>query len=440
MRFPAIRFPTIAGMDDAGTSPAWSSGRAWASSRAVVWGGSGVIIALAAVGFGLGLERAQPAPPPVPVALAGAVLASAASFPLARRRAPLLLYAVAGSAGIALVGGLRSANVGWLAVPLIGGWCSLAGGRRAGLPFLAGEIVLFATMWTVRPDDPGWSAWLAASVLTFSLGMLLRHQFDLVERLHAAQSELASKARAEERNRIARDLHDVIAHTLTVSLLHVMSARLAVEHDPADASRSLAEAERLCRESLGEVRTAVGMLRTDGDVRGLAPLPGADGLPDLVGRFQAAGVRVTLTTDGDLGGLPATVGLALYRILQEALTNVVKHAPGSAATVRLVIQPESARLSVHSTGTAAAGPGHGPGHAPGPGHGHGHGHGLVSMRERAESVGGSCAAGPDHRGWLVSAQFPLSGSRELPAPDPAPHPDPDPDAHPHPHPHPGEAP
>jgi signal transduction histidine kinase len=177
-----------------------------------------------------------------------------------------------------------------------------------------------------------------------------------------------------------------------------MSARLAVEHDPADASRSLAEAERLCRESLGEVRTAVGMLRKDGDVEGLAPPPGVDGLPDLVGRFQAAGVHVTLTTEGDVSRLPATVGLALYRILQEALTNVVKHAPGSAASVRLMIQPETTRLSVLSSGTPGAGSGHG----------------LLSMRERAESLGGSCAAGPDQRGWLVSAAFPLNGSREVP--------------------------
>jgi signal transduction histidine kinase len=367
-----------------------------AGERAVVWGGAGVVAALATLGFGLG--RIQPAPPPIPVTLTAVVLATAVSVPLVQRRAPLLLSAVACAAAIAVVCGIRSANVGWLAIPLIGGWCSLAAGRRTGLTFLAGELTLFSTEWVIKPDA-GWSAWLAASVLTFCLGELLRHQFDLVERLRAAQSELASKARAEERNRIARDLHDVIAHTLTVSLLHVMSARLAVQHDPEDASRSLAEAERLCRESLGEVRSAVGMLRKDGDVEGLAPLPGVDGLPGLVERFQAAGVDVALSSEGDVSRLPATVGLALYRILQEALTNVVKHAPGSAATVRLAVEPGTARLSVLSTGTAQ--------HA-------GAGHGLLSMRERAESLGGSCAAGPDRQGWLVSATFPLNGSREAP--------------------------
>jgi len=378
-------------MGETGISPAWSPG------RAVGWGGVAVITALTAIGFGLGFEQAQPASPPLPVTLPGAALAIALSFPLAWRRAPLLLYAVAGSAGVAMVCGLRSANVGWLAVPLIGGWCALVAGRRAGLVFLAGEIVLFSSLWWLpRSDDPGWSAWLAASVLTFSLGLLLRHQFDLVDRLRAAQSELAAKARAQERNRIARDLHDVIAHTLTVSLLHVMSARLAVEHDPADASRSLAEAERLCRESLGEVRTAVGMLREDGDTENLAPLPGLDALPALVGRFQAAGVDVSFAADGDTSRLPATVGLAIYRILQEALTNVVKHAPGRTASVRLVCEPDRALLAVRSTGPP----------------GGGSGHGLLSMRERAESLGGSCAAGPDQQGWLVSAWFPVNGGSD----------------------------
>jgi signal transduction histidine kinase len=382
---------------DTGAPAGTGTGPAFYSGRAVVWGGVGVFAALAAVGFGLG--RSQPAPLPVPVTLIALATATAVSVPLVSRRAPLLLYAVVCIAGIAVICDARSANVGWLAVPLIGGWCALTGGRRAGLAFLIAELALFTVEWVWIRPDAGWSAWLAASLLTFCLGLLLRHQFDLVERLRAAQSELASKARAEERNRIARDLHDVIAHTLTVSLLHVMSARLAVEHDPADASRSLAEAERLCRDSLSEVRTAVGMLREDGDVEGLAPLPGVDGLPNLVERFQSAGVNVTLSTEGEASRLPATVGLAVYRILQEALTNVVKHASGSATRVHLVVAASAATLSVHSTGTP----------------GTGSGHGLLSMRERAESLGGSCTAGPDRRGWLVSASFPVNGSgREAP--------------------------
>jgi signal transduction histidine kinase len=177
-------------------------------------------------------------------------------------------------------------------------------------------------------------------------------------------------------------------------LLHVMSARLAVEHDPADAARALAEAERLGRESLTEVRQVVGMLREDSDDgRGsrTAPLPDADGLTILVERFRSAGADVTFSVDGDIGRLPATVGLAVYRILQEALTNVIKHAPGASATARLTVLPREVTLAVDSLGPP----------------GTGSGLGVVSMRERAESLGGSCEAGPSGGGWLVRASFPL---------------------------------
>jgi signal transduction histidine kinase len=171
-----------------------------------------------------------------------------------------------------------------------------------------------------------------------------------------------------------------------------MSARLAVEHDPDDAARSLAEAERLGRESLAEVRAVVGMLRADGDVSRTAPLPGVAAVPELVERFRSAGADVTLTVDGDTNRLPATVGLAIYRILQEALTNVIKHAPGSPADVRLAVDASAVTLTVYSTGIPGAG----------------NGLGVIGMRERAESLGGHCEAGPAEQGWLVRATFPLT--------------------------------
>ena len=110
--------------------------------------------------------------------------------------------------------------------------------------------------------------------------LLVRHELELVEQLRAAQAGLAERARAEERNRIARELHDVIAHTLTVSLLHVTSARLAVEHDPADAGRALAEAERLGRESLTEVRTTIGLLHDERGGLARRPWPRRCPAPD----------------------------------------------------------------------------------------------------------------------------------------------------------------
>jgi signal transduction histidine kinase len=227
--------------------------------------------------------------------------------------------------------------------------------------------------------------------------LLVRHEQDLLRQLRQAQARLAEQAKTQERNRIARELHDVIGHTLVVSLLHVQSARLAVEHDPADAARALAEAERLGRECLAEVRITVGMLREDDTPEGggpIKPLPGIDALPALVKRFRSAGADITLTVDGDTGRLPATTGLAVYRIAQEALTNAVKHAPDSPTELRLTVDAERVTLTADSMAEPGTGTGLG----------------LVGMRERAESLGGSCAAGPGGRGWLVRAALPVAVS------------------------------
>ena len=337
--------------------------------------------------------------PSAPVAAAGAVVAVGAAVPLVLGWRPVLAYAAVATAGIAMLGHGMSSNVGWFTVCLLACWCVLAGRRFEAVAYWAGTMLLFAAEWLWVRSDPGWGAWLAGVTLATAFSVLIRHDRDLLRRLRLAQAGLAEQARAQERNRIARELHDVIGHTLTISLLHVQSARLAVEHDPADAGRALAEAERLGRECLAEVRTAVGMLREDDAADRSAPLPGASGLPALVEQFRAAGADVTLTVEGDVAGLPATTGLAAYRIVQEALTNAAKHAPGAPTEVRLQVAPSEATL----TADTRAVPGRGTGADAGPGLG------MVSMRERAESVGGSCEAGPGGRGWLVRARLPLTG-------------------------------
>jgi signal transduction histidine kinase len=348
---------------------------------------------------------AAPLTPGVPAAAAAAVVAVGAAALLVRGWRPQLLYAAIATAGIAVLADGRSSNIGLFGVCLLAAWCVLTGGRGEGLAYWAGTMILFAVEWLwVRPD-PGWGAWLAGVTLTVAFSLLIRHDRDLLRKLRQAQAGLAEQARSQERNRIARELHDVIGHTLTVSLLHVQSARLAVEHDPGDAARALAEAERLGRECLAEVRTTVGMLRQDGAgdaTASTAPLPGADGLPALVEQFRSAGADVTLTVEGDAGGLPATTGLAVYRIVQEALTNAAKHVPGSPTAVRLTVGAGEVTLTADSQAVpGTAGPGAGAGL------------GLASMRERAESLGGTCEAGPGGRGWLVRATLPV-GLRAAP--------------------------
>jgi signal transduction histidine kinase len=351
-------------------------------------------LAVFAVFTAAGVIRLNPS---APAAVAGAVVAVGAAALLVLGWRPVLLYAAVATAGIAVLGNGMSSNVGWFAICLLTAWCVLAGTRLEGLAYWAAVVVLFAAEWLWGQADPGWGAWVAGVTLTAAFSLLIRHDRDLLRQLRRAQAGLAEQARVQERNRIARELHDVIGHTLTVSLLHVQSARLAVEHDPADAARALAEAERLGRECLAEVRTTVGMLREDDAADRTAPLPGAGGLPALVEQYRSAGADVTLTVEGDIAGLPATTGLAVYRIAQEALTNAAKHAPGAPTDVRLRVSAGEVTLTADSRTVPVKG-------ASG-----GAGLGVLSMRERAESVGGSCEAGPGGRGWLVQARLPLNG-------------------------------
>jgi signal transduction histidine kinase len=345
---------------------------------------------------------ALPGNPNAPaVAVAATVTVAAAAALVYGRRLPLLAAAVA-TAGIAVEGDGLSNDIGWLAACLLAGWCVIVVSQRVGLIYWAAIMILFAAEWLwVRPD-PGWGAWLAGSTLTVLCALLIRHEIDLNAQLRAAQAGLAERARITERNHIARELHDVIGHTLVVSLLHVQSARLAVEHDPADAARALAEAERLGRECLAEVRMTVGMLRREEspglNEAAMAPLPGVEALPALVEQFRSAGADITLTVEGDTGVLPATTGLAVYRIAQEALTNAVKHAPGAPTAVRLTVG--SGRVTLTADSRAE------PGSVANPGAGLG----VVSMRERAESLGGTCEAAPGGQGWLVRAMLPLDAS------------------------------
>lgn len=316
----------------------------------------------------------------------GAGVALVHSGPLA---APA--WATVAAAGVATLGAGTSSNVGWFGVCVLVIWTLLVADVRVGVACWAASLMLFGVEW-VAHHDPGWGAWAAGTTLSAGAALMIRRERLLLEQLRAAQVGLAERSRAEERERIARELHDVIAHSLTVSLLHVSSARLAVQHDPADAARALEEAERLGRQSLSEVRSIMGRSReADGGIA--APAPRIDGVQELVEQFRGAGVEVSLTVSGDLEQVPATTGSTAYRIAQESLTNAVKHAPGTAVAVRLSAGPRGVELTVDSAG------------APGTGAGMG----VAAMGERARAVGGRCAAGPQGSGWRVHATLPGAG-------------------------------
>ena len=329
------------------------------------------------------------------VAVAAAVVTVLAVIALARMSArgwPLVAGLAVASAGLTVVCNGSSANLGWFGLCVLAGWCALRASTAKTLVFGAGLVVVLAVQWAVVNEDAGGGAWVAGTVFTSIACVMARRERDLVDQLREAQAGLADRARAEERNRIAGEMHDVIGHALTVSLLHVSSARLALDDDPDEARTSLAEAERLGRASLAEVRQAVGMLREQ--TSSSVPLPHVGQLPELVESFRRAGRTVHLDVDGEVDAVSTTTGLTVYRIVQESLTNVVRHAPTAAARVRLEIATDRVRVTVDDDGGPPFG-----GAAP-------DGVGIISMRERAEASRGRLTAGPTPTGWRVAAELP----------------------------------
>jgi len=237
--------------------------------------------------------------------------------------------------------------------------------------------------------------WAIANVFTLILGRTLRSQRLLIEQLEQTRRELADAAVAEERRRIARDLHDLAGHTLAAVLLHVTGARHVLRRDVDEAERALRDAEAVGRASLDQIRATVAALRAD--ERGTDPaLPGAADLALLVEDYRRAGLDVRYDVAGPLDDLDGPIGTALHRIAREALTNVARHAPGNQVTVSLAAGDDAVVLAVVDSGTpGGAAPAIGP-HF-----------GLVGMAERARAVGGELEAGPSEDGWRVEARLPV---------------------------------
>jgi len=273
------------------------------------------------------------------------------------------------------------------------------------LVLLIGESVVVAPMWQsvvvtaacaalllgldLAGHFDGSVVWLLAMAFAWSGTALLQSRLRLV-------GEIGERAAFEERQRIARELHDVIAHTLAVTMLQLTGARLALERDPADAARALAEAERLGRQSLAEIRRTVGLLGV-GEGEPTAAMPTASDIPDLVREVSDAGLVVELECDGDLRDVPPTAGLALYRIVQESLANVARHTTGAPARVSICVDGRELRVEIRNPSADATRVGSARDDR---------GMGLMHMRERAESLGGTLRAGLDGDEWRVCAVIP----------------------------------
>ncbi|HEX6525559.1 MAG TPA: histidine kinase [Streptosporangiaceae bacterium] len=232
---------------------------------------------------------------------------------------------------------------------------------------------------------------LVAFMLAGVLIRARRQAVSLAARSAALQRQ-AEQAAAAERARIARELHDIIAHHLSVVVLHAAGARASGGADP----ETLEEIEHSGRQALTETRRLFGVLREPAEETGRAPQPGISELPALAGSLRAAGLEVSLSIDGDHTSLPSAVNVSAYRIVQEALTNVLKHAGPARAEVTVGCADSAVTIEVTDDGPWNPVP-------PAPG-----GQGLAGMRERVAVLGGDLRAGPrPDGGFAVCARLPI---------------------------------
>ncbi|MCJ0871997.1 sensor histidine kinase [Streptomyces sp. AP-93] len=241
-------------------------------------------------------------------------------------------------------------------------------------------------------QEVGITAWVLAILAVSELVRIRREQWALAR----AERSAAEKRRVnEERLRIARELHDVLAHSISVINVQAGVGLALLDSDPEQARSALTTIKAASKEALGEVRQVLDTLRTPGDAP-RAPAPGLDRLPELAEQAAAAGLTVDIAASGDPRALAPGADLAAFRILQEALTNVVRHSGSRGARIHLSWEPRVLELRVDDDGPATGDPAGGSGT------------GLVGMRERAAALGGTIEAGPrTDGGFRVLARLPL---------------------------------
>jgi signal transduction histidine kinase len=345
--------------------------------------------------------------------LANAVLLLLITAPLAwRRRAPTVVFALvlaSGALQVMLIDAARSDQPAfqlWIALLVVfyslGAHAerrrALVAGVVGGGAFVVGDLVqLLSGRAGLEDTMPAWFMLGAAYGVGFALrgqriqSTLLAHR---AERLEREREQKARLAVAEERVRIARELHDIVAHAISVIVVQAQAGQRVLEGEQASAREALGSIETTGRQALVEMRRLLGILRKEDRELALAPRPSLACLDVLAERVREAGLPVELHVEGEAKPLPPGVELSAYRIVQEALTNALKHAGPASAQVVVRYGAEEVEVEISDDGR-------------GPVDGREGGHGLVGMRERAALVGGNVESGTDGgRGYTVRARLP----------------------------------
>jgi signal transduction histidine kinase len=368
------------------------------------------VIVLAALESGLAVAFAGDDPSaPTTTRWLGVPVAAAVLLPLlARRRfpfaAPAFLWLLAGS--ISFVDGrLLVYNVapyaGGLAATLWLGQLESVQRARVGLVIALGCVSLIVHNNPEHAtDELLFVPVLVAIAWVAGLTLRERSKQAVLAEDRARQAELARGAAAriavaEERARIARELHDVVAHAMSVMVLQVGAVRHRLPGELEEDGDALRNVEQAGRTALAEMRRLLGALRRDEDAPELAPRPSLDGLDPLLEHIRRTGLPVELHVEGEPHPLPAAIDLSAYRIVQEGLTNAMKHAGASQADVVLRYEPDAVELEVRDDGEGRVGS-------------DGGGYGLLGIRERVKILGGEMTAAPaPGRGFVLKARLPL---------------------------------
>jgi signal transduction histidine kinase len=375
----------------------WVAGIGRKLRRSPPWVGDGLLALLLVVPSATTIGDAEPQP--IALFIAFVLLET---LPLAVRRYwPRAVFAITlGAAlGNTLLTDSPTLPVGVVvALYTVAAHCD----RRTALRAALATAILVPALF-ISPEGGDGAPLVLPAALLFVIGWVvgdnlrtrrayLRELESKAERLERDREQNARQAAADEQARIARELHDVIAHNVSVMVVQAAAAGDVFDSQPERAREALGSIEHTGREALTELRRLLGAVRTED---GKVPQPGLGRLPDLLNQVRAAGLEVDLTTEGERRQLPIGIDLSAYRIVQEALTNTLKHAAARRAEVILRYSEEELAIDVFDDGRGQTTNGD-------------QGQGLIGMRERVALYDGALAAGPRAEGgFAVSARFPL---------------------------------